>query len=37
MGAGTAAVLMGPEADTCPEACTQAQTDQTWGLALLQC
>ena len=27
---------MGPEGDTCPVACTRAQTDQAWGLALLQ-
>ena len=28
------AVLMDPEDDTCPVACTHAQTDQAWGLWL---
>ena len=36
MGAGTAAVSMGPKGGTCPVNRTHAQTDQTWGLALLQ-
>ena len=27
---------MGPEGDTCPVACTHAQTKEAWGVALLQ-